>query len=114
MIHGLGSQIHLLSLAASYAEEFGAKQTLVKVHATICQDRLEAVVTRRFVLSLAGRTLLVLDQDEWWFTDGAVCPSRSWSCHFKALSSCSADADDLGAFVCCSPDKTINMLQLSR
>jgi hypothetical protein len=40
MIHGLGSQIHLLSLAASYAEEFGAKQTLVKVHATICQDRL--------------------------------------------------------------------------
>jgi hypothetical protein len=81
---------------------------------TICQDRLEAVVTRRFVLSLAGRTLLVLDQDEWWFTDGAVCPSRSWSCHFKALSSCSADADDLGAFVCCSPDKTINLLQLSR
>ena len=38
MIHGLGSQIHLLSLAASYAEEFGANQTLVKVHVIIYQD----------------------------------------------------------------------------
>ena len=75
MVHGLGSQIHLLSLAASYAEQ-------------------------------EGRALLVMDQDEWWFTDPGPqgvsqtpqedCPSRAWACHMKALSSCSADESDLG------------------
>ena len=38
----------------------------------------------------------VMDQDAWWFSDPEECPSQTWACHMKAISSCRADSTDLG------------------
>ena len=37
-----------------------------------------------------------LIQDNWWYSDGAHCPSRSFTCYFEALSRCSEEQVTLG------------------
>lgn len=38
-----------------------------------------------------NRTLLLPDKDSWWYTDPALCKSRSFSCFFEPVSPCSTD-----------------------
>jgi hypothetical protein len=38
-----------------------------------------------------NRTLLLPDVDSWWYTDPAVCKSRSFSCFFERVSPCSTE-----------------------
>lgn len=55
---GLGAQMHVLSVALSYAMS-------------------------------TGRTLVTRDTDNWWYTDAGHCPSRSFTCYYEPMSSCS-------------------------
>lgn len=55
---GLGAQMHVLSVALSYA-------------------------------MATGRTLVTRDVDNWWYTDAADCPERSFTCYYRPLSVCS-------------------------
>jgi hypothetical protein len=54
---GLGAQMHVLSVALSYA-------------------------------LATGRTLVTRDVDNWWYTDAADCPQRSFTCYYRPLSIC--------------------------
>lgn len=38
-----------------------------------------------------NRTIVLPDQDSWWYTDPAVCKSRSFMCYFEPVSPCSTE-----------------------
>mmetsp|Transcript_1581 Transcript_1581/g.4781 ORF Transcript_1581/g.4781 Transcript_1581/m.4781 type:complete len:423 (-) Transcript_1581:821-2089(-) len=38
-----------------------------------------------------NRTLIARSRDNWWYTDPADCPSRSFQCYFEPLSKCTEE-----------------------
>jgi hypothetical protein len=87
MPHGLGSTVHLLSLAASYA---------------YLHDRallLPMMTTEEEETGADGEGAAPAATDEWWLTAAEDCASRSWGCHMKAVSSCGEPCHLSGACI---------------
>eukprot|EP01047_Picozoa_sp_COSAG01_P068075 COSAG01_NODE_9756_length_2352_cov_1.732357_2_plen_402_part_00 len=80
MPHGLGSTVHLLSLAASYAYLHDRALLLPMMTA---EEEAEAGGEGEGAAPPAAARA-----DEWWLTAAEDCPARSWGCHMKAVSSC--------------------------